>query len=225
MRRFHSAFFVAVVLLAPVSIATADDREVAAILSKAMKALGGEDKLSKIEAVTWKTTGWMNMLFQGPEHFKCTGELTIAGLDRSRSELIMLDSGGNKRQDQIRPERRQRVARLGRRSKADTACPRIEAQPLSRDDPRHAGTTEGSAIQNRGRWRRESRQPACCCPECHVSRWRNHQGLVRQRKRPTAQGGRKGAALRRCSHESRRDTGDDLQQLQGLWRHKDGRAD
>ena len=95
MRRFHSAFFVAVVLLAPVSIASADDR-VAAILSKAMKALGGEDKLSKIEAVTWKTTGWMNMLFQGPEHFKCTGELTIAGLDRSRSELTMLDSGGDK---------------------------------------------------------------------------------------------------------------------------------
>jgi hypothetical protein len=95
MRRFHSAFFVAVVLLAPVSIATADDREVAAILSKAMKALGGEDKLSNIEAVTWKTTGWMNMLFQGPEHFKCTGELTIAGLDRSRSELI-LESGGGK---------------------------------------------------------------------------------------------------------------------------------
>jgi hypothetical protein len=96
MRRFHSAFFVAVVLFAPVSNATADDREVAAILHKAMNALGGEDKLSRIEGVTWKTTGWMNMLFQGPEHFKCTGELTIAGLDRSRSELIMLDSGGDK---------------------------------------------------------------------------------------------------------------------------------
>jgi hypothetical protein len=96
MRRCHSAFCVAVVLLAPVSIATADDREVAAILSKAMKALGGEDTLSKIEAVTWKTTGWMNMLFQGPEHVKCTGELTIAGLDRSRSELTMFDSGGEK---------------------------------------------------------------------------------------------------------------------------------
>jgi hypothetical protein len=96
MRLFHSAFFVAVILSAPVSSATADDREVAAILHKAMKAMGGEDKLSKIEAVTWKTTGWMNMLYQGPEHFKCTGELTIAGLDRSRSELIMLDPGGDK---------------------------------------------------------------------------------------------------------------------------------
>src|SRR5271168_30975 len=96
MRRCHSAFFSAVVLLAQVSNATAEDREVAAIVNKAMKALGGEDKLSKIEAVTWKTTGWMNMLFQGPEHFECTGELTIAGLDRSRSELIMFDSGGNR---------------------------------------------------------------------------------------------------------------------------------
>ena len=96
MRRFHSAFFVAVILLAPVSNAPADDREVAAILHKAMSAMGGEDKLSRIEAVTWKTTGWMNMLFQGPEHFKCTGELTIAGLDRSRSDLIMLDPAGDK---------------------------------------------------------------------------------------------------------------------------------
>jgi hypothetical protein len=100
MRRFHSAFFFAVVLSAPVSNGTADDREVAAIVNKAMKALGGEDKLSNIEAVTWKTTGWVNMLYQGPEHFKFTGELTIAGLDRSRSELIMFDSGGNK--DRIR---------------------------------------------------------------------------------------------------------------------------
>jgi hypothetical protein len=96
MKRFHIAFFLAVNLLALVSNATADDKDVAAILAKAMKALGGEEKLSKIEAVTWKTTGWMNMLFQGPEHFKCTGELSIAGLDRSRSELTMLDSGGNR---------------------------------------------------------------------------------------------------------------------------------
>jgi hypothetical protein len=96
MKRFHSAFFLAVNLWAPMSTVTADDKEVAAILDKAVKALGGEDKLSKIEAVTWKTAGWMNMLFQGPEHFKCTGELTIAGLDRLRSELIMLDSGGDK---------------------------------------------------------------------------------------------------------------------------------
>jgi hypothetical protein len=95
MRRFHSAFFTAVVLLAPVSNATADDREVAAIVGKAIEALGGEDKLSNIEAVTWKTTGWMNVLYQLPAHYKCTNELTIAGLDRSRSELI-LEAGGGK---------------------------------------------------------------------------------------------------------------------------------
>jgi hypothetical protein len=95
MRRFHSAFFTAVVLFAPMSNATADDREVAAIVSKAIEALGGEDKLSNIEAVTWKTTGWMNTLYQGPAHFKLTDEVTIAGLDRSRSELI-LEAGGGK---------------------------------------------------------------------------------------------------------------------------------
>jgi hypothetical protein len=95
MGRFHGAFLTAVVLLAPVSNATADDREVAAVVGKAIKALGGEEKLSNIEAVTWKATGWMNTLFQGPAHFKCTSELTIAGLDRSRSELI-LEAGGGK---------------------------------------------------------------------------------------------------------------------------------
>jgi hypothetical protein len=92
MQRFRSAVFVAVTLLAPSSSATAADKEVAAILDKATKALGGEDKLSKIGAITWRYTGWMNTLYQGPEHFKCAGELTIAGLDRLKSEVILADS-------------------------------------------------------------------------------------------------------------------------------------
>jgi hypothetical protein len=80
----------------PSSLATAADKEVATILDKATKALGGEEQLSKIEAVTWKITGWMNMLFQGAEHFKYTGALTIAGLDRLESELILASSSGDK---------------------------------------------------------------------------------------------------------------------------------
>lgn len=95
MRRFHNAIFVAGILLSPSSYATANDKEVDAILDKAMKALGGEEKLSKIEAVSWKTKGYMNMLFQLPEHFKCTTELTIAGLDRLKSELVLGDSSGH----------------------------------------------------------------------------------------------------------------------------------
>lgn len=95
MRRFQRAFCLAVILVAPLSTATADDQAVAAIVDKAVKALGGADRLSKIESVTWKFKGYMNMLFQGPEHFKYTGELTIAGLDRSRSEIVMLDPGGD----------------------------------------------------------------------------------------------------------------------------------
>ena len=96
MQRFHSAVFLAVALLAPSSSATAADKEVAAILDKATKALGGEEKLSKVEAVTWKFTGWMNTLYQGPEHFKLAGDLTIAGLDRLKSELILGDSADSK---------------------------------------------------------------------------------------------------------------------------------
>jgi hypothetical protein len=96
MRQSHSAFCVAVILLATVSTATADDKEVAAIIDKAMKALCGEEKLSKIEAVTWKTRGELKISFQGPEQFALIGELTIAGLDRSKSEDIFLGPGGDK---------------------------------------------------------------------------------------------------------------------------------
>jgi hypothetical protein len=39
MRQSHSAFCVAVILLATVSTATANNKEVAAIIDKAMKAL------------------------------------------------------------------------------------------------------------------------------------------------------------------------------------------
>jgi hypothetical protein len=93
LQRFCSAFFVAVALVAPSNRATAADKEVSAILDKATKALGGEDKLSKTGAITWKTTGWMNTLWQGsPEHVKLAGELTVAGLDRMKSELILADS-------------------------------------------------------------------------------------------------------------------------------------
>ena len=56
MKRFHSAWSVAINLLAPVSNVTADVKGVAAVLDKAVKALGGEEKPSKIEAVTWRTS-------------------------------------------------------------------------------------------------------------------------------------------------------------------------
>jgi hypothetical protein len=48
-----------------------------------------------VEAVTWKFTGWMSTLYQGPEHFKLAGDLTVAGLDRLKSELILGDSADN----------------------------------------------------------------------------------------------------------------------------------
>jgi hypothetical protein len=93
MRRFRGALSSAFVLLAVASNATADDREVAAIVGKAARALGGDDKLSKIQGVTWRYTGWMNMLWQGPEHVRCNGQLTVAALDRLKSEQTILGFG------------------------------------------------------------------------------------------------------------------------------------
>ena len=52
MRRFHATFLVVVVFFAPSSRATAADKEVAAILDKATKALGGEGKLSNTGAIS-----------------------------------------------------------------------------------------------------------------------------------------------------------------------------
>ena len=56
MRRFIGAILVTVVASGLNGSARADDaKDPQAILDKAIKALGGEEKLGKIKAVTWKT--------------------------------------------------------------------------------------------------------------------------------------------------------------------------
>ena len=85
MERFLVALLVTVSVSGPGRTVSADDTDVTAILDKAMKALGGEDKLSKIEAATWKAKGKIT-LGDNKEH-EFTGQTTTQGLDRFRSEL------------------------------------------------------------------------------------------------------------------------------------------
>jgi hypothetical protein len=62
----------------------ADDQEVKSILDKAMKALGGEDRLAKVEAFSWKSTGIV--VFDGNEN-ESKNEVTVKGLDHFRREF------------------------------------------------------------------------------------------------------------------------------------------
>jgi hypothetical protein len=70
----------------------ADDKDTQAILDKAIKALGGEEKLSKIKAASWKTKG--TITFNGNDN-EFTGTATVQGLDHFRSTFEG-EFGGNK---------------------------------------------------------------------------------------------------------------------------------
>ena len=62
----------------------ADDKDPQAVLDKAIKALGGEEKLKKAESITLKTKG--TITFGGNDSdFK--SNVTLQGLDHLRSEI------------------------------------------------------------------------------------------------------------------------------------------
>jgi hypothetical protein len=71
---------------------TADAADTNAILNKAIKAMGGEEKLSKVKAATWKSKGTIS--FGGNDNDVST-EWTVQGLDHFRREFEG-DFGGNK---------------------------------------------------------------------------------------------------------------------------------
>jgi hypothetical protein len=66
------------------AFARADDGTAIATIDKAIKALGGEEKLAKVEAFTWKSKG--NFIINGSDN-DFSGQVTIQGFDRYRSEF------------------------------------------------------------------------------------------------------------------------------------------
>jgi hypothetical protein len=85
MKWFIATGFVALVLGFFGSPVRADaDKDAKAILDKAIKALGGEEKLSTAKAVTWKIKG--TVTFMGNDNMY-TGQVTIQGLDHYRNEF------------------------------------------------------------------------------------------------------------------------------------------
>jgi hypothetical protein len=84
MKRLIGAVFAMVLTAGPALPAQADDKDPNAILDKAIKALGGEEKLKKAEAISWKSKG--TMTFGGNDN-EVTVHATAQGLDHYRQEL------------------------------------------------------------------------------------------------------------------------------------------
>ena len=82
----HQRFWpVAAALLAVmIGQARADDKDAKAILDKAIAALGGEEKLGKAQAFSWKSKG--TVVFNGNEN-EMNNEVTVKGLDHFRREF------------------------------------------------------------------------------------------------------------------------------------------
>jgi hypothetical protein len=91
MKRFVGAMIVTV-LLAGAARAADDDKEAKAILDKAIKALGGEDKLAAVKAASWKYKG--KITFGGQDN-DFTGLSVVQGMDHFRQEFEG-EFGGNK---------------------------------------------------------------------------------------------------------------------------------
>jgi len=84
MGRIFATVFTTAILLVPCISARAADGDAKSILDKGIKALGGEEKLAKAEAFSWKSKGTVNI--NGNES-EFTGQTTAKGLDHFRREF------------------------------------------------------------------------------------------------------------------------------------------
>ena len=91
MKRYLFAALAITFLTATRGVVRADDKDPTAILDKAIKALGGEEKLKKVGAVSWKTK--LTITFNGNTN-DLTSSATVEGLDHYRSD-IEGEFGGN----------------------------------------------------------------------------------------------------------------------------------
>jgi len=84
MRRFFGLAVAATIFSVVGVPSRADEQEVKAILDRAIKALGGEEKLGKVEAFSWKSKG--TVVFNGNEN-ESSNQVTVKGLDHFRREF------------------------------------------------------------------------------------------------------------------------------------------
>jgi len=84
MKRLYGAAIATALVFVPFAPARAGDDDAKSIVDKAIKALGGEDKLAKVEAFSMKAKG--TVVFNGNEN-DTTTEVTAKGLDHFRREF------------------------------------------------------------------------------------------------------------------------------------------
>jgi hypothetical protein len=84
MGRYFATVFATVICFVPCFPARAAEGDAKSIIDKGIKALGGEEKLAKVEAFSWKSKGTVN--FNGQEN-EFTGQTTAKGLDHFRREF------------------------------------------------------------------------------------------------------------------------------------------
>src|SRR5260370_4597569 len=85
MARFIGVVFIAGLALGSASSArAADDKDAMAVLDKGIKALGGEEKLGKVKAFSWKAKG--KITFNDTDN-EFTSETTVQGIDHFRNEF------------------------------------------------------------------------------------------------------------------------------------------
>jgi len=91
MKRSHAALLLAAAVSLAGTPIRADEAQVKQVLDKAIKALGGEEKLSKGEAVKWKSKGKITL---GGNQNEFKSEAIVQGLDHYQSTFEG-DFGGN----------------------------------------------------------------------------------------------------------------------------------
>ena len=84
MKRIFGIAFVAALASGYGTSILADDEVAKATLDKAIKALGGEEKLAKLEAFTWKSKG--KLIINGSDN-NFNSHVTVQGFDQYRSEF------------------------------------------------------------------------------------------------------------------------------------------
>ena len=84
MKRFFEAVLAIMLVSAMGSLIRADDKDPTAVLDKAIKALGGEEKLKKVGATSWKSK--LTFSFNGNTN-KVTAQAIVQGLEHYRTEF------------------------------------------------------------------------------------------------------------------------------------------
>ncbi len=111
MKRLIGGVLALLFVAAPAVVSRADDKDPNAILDRAIKAIGGEEKIAKAEAISWKTKGTITFngnesdmeshaISKGLGHYRTENEMN--GGERKFVTVLAGDKGWRKFGDEAR---------------------------------------------------------------------------------------------------------------------------